>query len=117
SRREEVVYRSLITADEFPALHAVVASGAVAGSDDPSVFGLERILDGVAAYLDADGRGRDRPPTPRQPAELPGVLADKRYREARKAVREAEKLLRAARKVERQTLREARERAARRPAS
>lgn len=44
--------------------------------------------------------------------EDPEVLADKKYREARKAVRQAQKMLAEARKRERQTLREARGRAA-----
>jgi AcrR family transcriptional regulator len=46
--------RRLIDAERFPALHAVIASGALDTPDSPDVqfaFGLERILDGVSALM------------------------------------------------------------------
>jgi AcrR family transcriptional regulator len=48
--------RSLTTTEEFPALHAVLDSGAVDTDDDPDdeyLFGLSRILDGVDALVTA----------------------------------------------------------------
>ena len=44
----------------------------------------------------------------------PDVVADKKFREAQKAVKQAQKVLAEARKRERQTLREAKERVAKR---
>jgi AcrR family transcriptional regulator len=44
----------LTTPDDFPALHAALASEAFAQDDEPDdefVFGLERVLDGVAALV------------------------------------------------------------------
>jgi hypothetical protein len=60
--RSAAGYGALITrltsAEEFPALHAVVASGAfedgaegIDGLDDDFQFGLDRILDGVAVLI------------------------------------------------------------------
>jgi len=45
---------SLTTADRFPAIHEVIASGAFAHPGDPDEdfdFGLERVLDGIAALV------------------------------------------------------------------
>jgi hypothetical protein len=45
---------SLTDAEQFPALHAALASEAFDQDDDPDdefVFGLERILDGIAALV------------------------------------------------------------------
>lgn len=51
--------KQLVTPEQFPYLSGVVASGVYTGenADDASIdddfdFGLERILDGIAAYLD-----------------------------------------------------------------
>jgi AcrR family transcriptional regulator len=44
----------LTDAERFPALHAAIASGAMDDDDDPDaefVFGLERVLDGIAALI------------------------------------------------------------------
>ena len=46
--------RQLTTPEDFPALHAALGSEAFAHDDDPDdefVFGLERVLDGVAALI------------------------------------------------------------------
>jgi AcrR family transcriptional regulator len=46
--------RRLTDAERFPALHAVIASGAIDTPDPPDDqfrFGLERILDGIAALM------------------------------------------------------------------
>lgn len=112
--RESELYDRVITADEFPALRRAIDDGVFLSPADPFRFGMERVLDGVAAYIDALDRGVDpEPPTEWiavDPAELAG---DRRLKEAQKAVRDAEKALRAAHRLERQALREARERVAR----
>jgi AcrR family transcriptional regulator len=109
--REDALYRSLVTADAFPALRAAIDDGAIRDDADPFAFGLERSLDGVADAIAAAAEGRHAHPVPWPDTEPSAVTADKRLREARKAVREAEKSLRDARRAERQTLREAHERA------
>ena len=51
----------LTTAEQFPALHRAIASGALDDDDDIEVeleFGLERILDGIAVLIDETGGGR-----------------------------------------------------------
>jgi AcrR family transcriptional regulator len=70
-------------------------------------FGLDRVLDGIAHYLDVGA-----PPVEVRPqlTDPPDVAADKNVREARKRLREAEKLLRDARKREREALKNARDR-------
>lgn len=112
--RESELYDRVITADEFPALRRAIDDGVFVSAADPFRFGMERILDGVAAYIDSLDRGAAPEPAADwialDPAELSG---DRRLRDAQKAVREAEKALRTAHKLERQALREARERVAR----
>lgn len=100
---------AFVTADEFPALRRAVDAGVFREGEDPFAFGLERVLDGVADYIARRADGT-RPASPPRDDETHEVAADKRVREARKAVREAEKRLRDARKLERQALREARSR-------
>ncbi|WP_430646078.1 TetR/AcrR family transcriptional regulator [Agromyces sp. GXS1127] len=101
---------AFVTAEEFPALRRAVDAGVFASvDDDPFGFGLERVLDGIADHIARRANG-DRPAPPSPSRETPEVAADKRVREARRAVREAEKRLRDARKLERQALREARAR-------
>lgn len=112
SEREAAIFDALITADEFPALRRAIDADVFRSPTDPFAFGLQRMLDGVEAYIDRLASGRQRS----QPAQWAGaddaeVSGDKRYREAQKSVREAEKALRDARKAARQALREARERA------
>jgi AcrR family transcriptional regulator len=51
----------LTTAEQFPALHRAIASGALDDDDDIEVelgFGLERILDGIAVLIDETDGGR-----------------------------------------------------------
>ena len=51
----------LTTAEQLPALHRAIASGSLDDPDDPDVefnFGLERILDGVAALMATKRRRR-----------------------------------------------------------
>lgn len=112
--REATLYDRVITADEFPALRRAIEEDVFLSPADPFRFGVERVLDGVAAYIAALDRAQPHVVTDEwvalDPAELAG---DRRLREAQKTVREAEKALRAARKLERQALREAGERLAR----
>lgn len=114
ARRESELYDRVITADEFPALRRAIDDGVFTSPSDPFRFGIERVFDGVAAYIDALDRGAPAQPVTDwivlDPVELAG---DRRLKEAQKAVREAERALRLAHKAERQALREARERAAR----
>jgi hypothetical protein len=69
SRGEEVMpgYGRLLgrltTPAEFPSLHEAIASGSLDDPEDPDAeftFGLERILDGVAALMAAKGTRRPR---------------------------------------------------------
>ena len=114
TRREDELYRALITADAYPDLRAAIDAGVFTDDSDPFAFGFERFLDGVGAYLTtrADGATADarRPWAQVEEGELAG---DKKHRDARKAVRAAEKALRDARRLERQAAREAAERLAR----
>lgn len=114
ARRESELYDRVITADEFPALRRAIDDGVFTSPSDPFRFGIERVFDGVAAYIDSLDRGVPAQPVTDwialDPVELAG---DRRLKEAQKAVREAEKALRLAHKAERQALREARERMAR----
>lgn len=106
--REAELYDRVITADEFPALRRALDDGAISAPNDPFRFAVERVFDGVSAYIDALGDGGAHEPVTDwialDPAELAG---DRHVREAQKAVRDAERSLRAARKLERQALREA----------
>jgi hypothetical protein len=110
AQREDALYRSLITADAFPALREAIDAGVFLDDSDPFSFGLQRSLDGVAGAIAAAGKGGRAPSAAWVVADDADVADDKRFREARKGVRMAEKALRDARKVERQTAREARER-------
>lgn len=113
STREDAMYRALITEDAYPHLRAAIDAGVFLDESDPFAFGLDRSLDGVAAYMDAVAEGRTAQRTPWVWLDDADILDDKKYREARKAVREAEKALRDARKIERQAARDAHERRAR----
>lgn len=116
--REAALFDALISVDEYPALRAAVDDGVFMSEADPFVFGIERILDGVAAYLSALAAGGKRvAPAPWAVLEDGDVVADKKVREAKKDVRDAEKALRDARKLERIAVRDARDRLARRPSS
>ncbi len=109
--REDALFRSLITADAFPDLHAAIEAGVFLDEGDPFAFGLARALDGVAAYIDRIEAGGQRDvPAPWGGLEDADIADDKRFREASKAVHAAEKALRDARKAARQAAREARER-------
>ncbi|MFJ4998038.1 TetR/AcrR family transcriptional regulator [Microbacterium sp. NPDC088619] len=114
ARRESDLYDRVITADEFPALRRAIDDGVFTSASDPFRFGIERVFDGVDAYIAALDRGTPAQPVTDwialDPVELAG---DRRLKDAQKAVREAEKALRLAHRAERQALREARERAAR----
>ncbi|MGO2684119.1 MAG: TetR/AcrR family transcriptional regulator [Microbacterium sp.] len=111
---EAELFDRVITAEEFPSLRAVIEAGVFLADDDPFHFGIERIFDGVEAYIARVDRGDKRPAVDTWLIPEPAELAeDKKLREARKAVRAAEKALRDARKAERQVLKDARERTAR----
>jgi len=112
---EADMFDRVITADEYPALRGAIDAGVFLSEDDPFRFGIERSFDGVEAYIAGLDRGDQRVDIDQWvEVESAELVVDKKVREARKAVRTAEKALRDARKVERQVLRDARERLARR---
>lgn len=111
---EAELFDRVITAEEYPALRAAIEAGVFLSDDDPFHFGIERIFDGVEAYIASLDRGEPHARPDEWVLAEPAELAeDKKVREARKAVRAAEKTLRDARKLERQVLKDARERIAR----
>jgi AcrR family transcriptional regulator len=112
ARREDELYRSLVSADAYPDLRAAIDAGVFLDESDPFAFGLERSLDGVAAYMESRRAGAPRTPVVWPEADDAAIEGDRRYREAQKGVREAERALRDARRALRQSAREARERAA-----
>ncbi len=112
ARREDELYRALISADAYPDLRAAIDAGVFLDESDPFDFGLRRSLDGVAAYIDSRRGGAERESRPWHGAGDEQVAGDRRYRDAQKAVRDAERALRDARRAARQAEREARERAA-----
>jgi AcrR family transcriptional regulator len=113
TRYEDALYRSLITEEAYPSLRQAIDAGAFLDESDPFMFGLDRSLDGVAAYIDSVSDG-EPPPRPAWAGLDDAEIADdKKFREAQKAVLAAEKALREARRAARQTAREARERRSR----
>lgn len=113
ARREDALYRNLISADGYPFLRAAIDEGVFLDDSDPFSFGVARSLDGVASYMAAVDEGKSEPPRPWQTADDADIADDKKFREAQKAVRMAEKALRDARKLARLAARDARERRAR----
>lgn len=113
--QEAELFERVITAEGYPALRAAIDAGVFLSEDDPFHFGIERVFDGVEAYIAGLDRGEPRAEPDGWVVAEPAELAeDKKVREARKAVRAAEKALRDARKIERQVLKDARERLDRR---
>lgn len=110
ARREDALYRNLISADGYPALRAAIDAGVFLDDSDPFAFGVARSIDGVAAYMAAVSDGRPEPARPWQSVDDADIADDKKFREAQKAVRMAEKALRDARKLARLAAREARAR-------
>lgn len=111
ARREDALYRALITADAYPALRDAIEAGVFLDGSDPFAFGLARFLDGVAEYIGSRDAGAPHEARPPWVADPDGALAaDKRFREAQKSVRDAERALRDALRHERQAAREAAER-------
>jgi len=55
----EAVLRDLVDGERFPFLRPLVESGAYVGEGaiDDVAFGMERVLDGIAAYIDARANG------------------------------------------------------------
>lgn len=113
--QEAALFRALIDADAYPHTRAALDEGAIDGDRDPMLFGIERVLDGIAAHIDrlAAARPDGARTSPVFVPEDPALAADKRVRAAVKSVREAEKALRAAQKNERQVRKDAAERIAR----
>ena len=137
--REARLFDAVITVDGYPTLRRAIDAGVFTSESDPFDFGFERGLDGLEAYIDRVarersgaltdppaedpasqvGRGSGSSPDDAEDSSVisdddPDVVADKKFREAQKAVKQAQKVLAEARKRERQTLREAKERVAKR---
>lgn len=111
--REAALYDRVIDADAFPALRRAIDDGIFLSAADPFRFGLDRLLDGVAAYISQLECGEPHvDPATWGGVDAADITGDRRLKEAQKVVRDAEKALRAARKAERQASREARERVA-----
>ncbi|GGA69956.1 TetR family transcriptional regulator [Pseudoclavibacter endophyticus] len=115
---EQALYEALVTPEAYPRLHAAAEAGVFASPYDPFVFGIERALDGVEAYMASLDRGEPhRLADEVEVLEDADVADDKKYRQAtkaaadaEKAVLQAEKVLRQARKAQAQALKEARAR-------
>ena len=109
------VLQTLVAEERFPHLFPVLQSGAYTDQDPPGQehddfgFGLERILDGIAHYL--DGREGSEP-APEAVPDARSYPRDKAVREAVKARREVESKLREALKREREVVKKALEREA-----
>ena len=139
--REAQLFDAVITVDGYPSLRKAIDAGVFTSESDPFDFGLELGLDGLEAYIDDVARRRSgagaesaaadpvsqtagettpasAPENAEDPTGIrdddPDVVADKKFREAQKAVKQAQKVLAEARRKERQTLREAKERVAKR---
>jgi AcrR family transcriptional regulator len=107
------IIANLVTAEQFPALHAAIQGGAFGpGEDNPFEFGLARLLDGIAAYIGTlePGAQPAGAPTPHFPTDA--HPKDEAVRSARQARREAETRLREAQKREREAVKRAAEREA-----
>ncbi|WP_394551378.1 TetR/AcrR family transcriptional regulator C-terminal domain-containing protein [Agromyces sp. MMS24-JH15] len=101
----------LVTPERFPDLAPVFLGGDYLADGEPdtaddTVFGIERILDGIEYHVArlADGRPTPAPLVPPPSLALP---RDRAVREAAKARREAEKALREAQKREREAVKRA----------
>lgn len=105
----------LVTAEQFPYLRRAIEAGVFTGDDDPLMFGLDRILDGVALYLQdrIDGAPATVPPAPEAAPEADAFPKDAKVRAARTARREAEKAAREAQKKVREAIKREREAVAR----
>jgi len=107
--RAGAMLEHLISPDAFPEVHAAMLAGVFRpGEPNPFAFGLDRVLDGIGAYIAAKPAMPERPAEDAPPDER--VVRDPKVREARHARRETEKQLREARKREREAIRIARER-------
>ncbi|MEJ1922078.1 TetR/AcrR family transcriptional regulator [Microbacterium sp. KHB019] len=106
---EAGLFDRVISAEEYPALRTAIDAGVFLSEDDPFHFGIERVFDGVEAYIAGLERGEPHVSVADWVGTEPsGITEDKRVREARKSVRAAEKALRDARKFERQAVKDAR---------
>ena len=101
-----------VTPEQFPFVYQAVQEGVFSpvGGGDPFAFGLERVLDGIEAFLTTAPSRPAKPTAAPDPIEAVAVR-DQKYKEAVRSRREAEKGLREARKRERERLREARDKA------
>lgn len=107
----EQTLRELLDPAEYPQVTTLLEAGALTnpGFDDAG-YGLERILDGIAAFIAAKPARGEEPDVATDP-DVALYAGDAKVKEAARARREAEKALREALKREREMLKNARERA------
>jgi AcrR family transcriptional regulator len=107
----EQALRELLSPEEYPQVRGVLDSGQFADQEfDDAGFGLERILDGIEAYLAAKATGAEPAAVAADP-DLAHYAKDAKVKDAAQRRREAEKALREAQKRELEALKNARERA------
>jgi AcrR family transcriptional regulator len=105
------IIANLVTAEQFPALHAAIQGGAFGpGEDNPFEFGLARLLDGIEYYIGTLSRGEPAPSAPTPHFATDAYPKDEAVKIARQARREAEAKLREAQKRERDAVKRAAER-------
>lgn len=119
-RVTEHVLDTLVTAEGYPHVRQALDHGILTADADPFSFGLDRVLDGVALYVERRAEHAEPAPAatgeeapaatdayPRDP-KVRAVSAERR--EAERALREAERRLRETVKREREAVARARER-------
>ena len=123
---EAALFDAVITAEAYPSLRRSIDDGAFVSAHDPFEFALERLLDGIQAYIAGLERGEDHQHVEATPPDDADVAHDPKYRaavkatsaavkavlQAERALRQAEKTRRKAEKEQAQAAREARARAA-----
>lgn len=114
-RVTEHILDTLVTAEGHPHVRQALDHGILTADGDPFSFGLDRILDGVAQYVERRAV-QEEPPAPvaePTPAATDAHPKDPKVRAARAERREAERRLREAVKREREAVARAREKEAR----
>ncbi len=114
-RRQQLVdggiLDTLVTAEGHPHVRQALDHGILTADGDPFSFGLDRILDGVAQYVERRAAQEEPPATIAEPAPAATDAhpKDPKVRAARAERREAERRLREAVKREREAVARARE--------
>ncbi|SED75157.1 TetR/AcrR family transcriptional regulator [Ruania alba] len=112
-RQVAAMIDALVTEEQFPELRRAIDAGVFTADADPLAFGLERLLDGVALYVEARASGAPADVPPPEEASTDAFPKDRKVREARSARREAEKGVREANKKLREAVKREQEAVAR----